>query len=114
MSEMVKIMLVRNMWDMECKKELGWKNEGLSTQRREPPFLINEERLHLEMDKYYVTLAKNMHVKLLESIHRACFDIISIMIDCLSMSRAYMAHIGEGCTLSRCRVMIEFSILTTP
>ena len=41
--EMVNIMSVRHMWDMECKKGLGWKTEGLSTQRREPPFLINEK-----------------------------------------------------------------------
>ena len=48
---------------MECKiKEFGWKTEGLSTRRREPPFLINEEILHLQMDKCSVTLAKNMHV----------------------------------------------------
>ena len=48
---------------MECKiKELGWKTEGLSTRRREPPFLINEEILHLQMEKCFVTLAKNMHV----------------------------------------------------
>ena len=62
MSEMVKIMSVRHMWYTECKKELVWKIKGLSTQRREPPFLINEERLHLQMGKCYVTLAKNMHV----------------------------------------------------
>ena len=100
-------MSVRHVWDMECKKELGWQTEGLPTQRREPPFL-KEERLHLQMDKCYVTLAKDMHVKLLNSKCTACFDFISIMTDCLSMSRAYMAHIGEGCTLSGCRVMIEF------
>ena len=62
MSEMINIMSVRHMWDMECKNELGWKTEGLSTQRRDPPFLINEERLHMQMDKCSVTLAKNMHV----------------------------------------------------
>ena len=55
-----------------------------------------------------MTLAKNMHVKLLKSICRACFDFIPIMIDCLSMNRAYMVHIGKGCTLSRCRVMKGF------
>ena len=46
---------------MKCKKELGWKTEGLSTQRREPRFL-NEGILQREMDKCSVTLAKNMHV----------------------------------------------------
>ena len=51
------------------------------------------------MDKCSITLAKNMHVKLLNSICRSCFDFISIMTDCLSMNRAYMAHIGKGCTL---------------
>ena len=100
MSEMVYIMSVRHVWDMECKRELGWKTEGLSTQRREPPFLINEEGLHLHMDKCCVTLAKNMHVKLLNSICKACFDFISIMVDCLSMNRSYMVHIGKGYTLS--------------
>ena len=46
-----------------------------------------------------MTRAKNMHVKLLDSICRECFDFISIMKNCLSMNRAYMAHIGKGCTL---------------
>ena len=46
-----------------------------------------------------MSLAKNMHVKLLNSICRACFDFISIMIDCLSLNRAYMAHNGKGWTL---------------
>ena len=85
--------------NMKCKKELGWKTKGLSTQRREPPFLLNEGILHLQMAKCFVTLSKNMHVKLLNSICIACFDFISIMTDCLSMNRAYMAHIGKGCTL---------------
>ena len=88
--------------NMKCKKNLGWKTEGLSTQRREPPFLLNEGTLHRQMDKCYVILAKNMHVKLLNSICRTCFDFISIMTNCLSMNRAYMAHIEKGCTLSRC------------
>ena len=93
-------MSVRHVWDMEHKKELGWKTEGLSTQRREPPFLVNEGILYLQMDKCSVTLAKNMCVKLLNSICRACFDFIPIRTDCLSMNMAYMAHIGQGCTLS--------------
>ena len=42
---------------MEFKKELGWQIEGL--------FLLNEGILHRQMDKRYVSLAKNMHVKLL-------------------------------------------------
>ena len=50
------------MWYMEGKEELGRKIEGLSTQRREPPFLVNKGILHLQMDKCYVTLVKNMHV----------------------------------------------------
>ena len=79
-------MSVRHVWDMECK------TKGLSTQRREPPFLLNEGILPRQMDKCFVTLAKNMHVKLLNSIYRACFDFISIMTDCLSMNRAYMVH----------------------
>ena len=90
---------------MKCKKELGWKTEGLSTRRREPPFLLNKGILPQQMDKCSLTLAKNMHVQLLNSICRACFDFISIMTDCLSMHRAYMAHIGKECTLSRCWVM---------
>ena len=52
--------------NMRCKKELGWQTEGLSTQRREPPFLLNEGILLRQMDKCSVTLAKNMHVKLLK------------------------------------------------
>ena len=55
-------MSVRHVWDMEYKKDLGWKTEGLSTQKREPPFLVNEGILYLQMDKCSVTLAKNMHV----------------------------------------------------
>ena len=85
------------IWNV--KRSWGWKTEGLSTQRREPPFLLNEGILHQQMDKYFVTLARNMHVKLLNSICRSCFYFISIMTDCLSMNRAYMAHIGKGCTL---------------
>ena len=85
---------------MKCKKELGWKTKGLSTQRREPLFLLNEGILPWQMDKCSVTLAKDMHVNLLNSICRACFDFISIMRNCLSMNRAYMTHMGEGCTLS--------------
>ena len=85
--------------NMKCEKEFGRKTEGLSTQRREPPFLLNEGILHLQMAKCFVTLAKNMHVKLLNSTCRSCFDFISIMIEFLSMNRAYTAHIGKGCTL---------------
>ena len=58
---MVWIMSVRRV-NMKCEKELGWKTEGLSTQRREPPFLLNKGILPRKMDKCYVTLAKNMHV----------------------------------------------------
>ena len=107
-------MSVRHVWDMECKKDLGWQTEGLSTQRREPPFLLNEGILHQQMDKCSVNLAKNMHVKLLNSICIACFNFISIMLDCLSMNRAYMVHIGKGYTLSRHQIMKGFSILITP
>ena len=53
-------------------------------------------------------LAKNMHVKLLNSICRACFDFVSVMADCLSMHRTYMAHTEKGCTLFRCRIMEGF------
>ena len=52
--------------DMKCKEELGWQTEGLSTQIRELQFLLNERILHRQMDKCSVTLAKNMHVKLLK------------------------------------------------
>ena len=100
--------------NMKCKKELGWKTNGISTQRRDTPFLLNEGILPWKMDKCSLTLAKNMHVKLLNSICKACFDFISIMEDSLSMNRAYMVHIGKGCTLSRCRIMKGFSILITP
>ena len=93
---------------MKCEKELGWKTEGLSTQRREPPFLRNEGILPRQMDKCSMTLAKNTHVKLLNSICKACFDFASVMVDCLSMHRAYMAHTGKGCTLSRCQIMEGF------
>ena len=94
------------IWNV--KKSWGWKTEGLSTQRREPPFLLNEGILPQKMDKCSMTLAKNMHVNLLNSICRACFDFVSVMADCLSMHRAYMAHTRKGCTLSRCRIMEGF------
>ena len=81
MSEMVNIMLVIHMWYMEGKKELGWKTKGLLTQRREPPFLLNEGILPRQMDKCSMTLAKNLHVKVLNSICRACFDFIYFMND---------------------------------
>ena len=51
--------------DTKCKEELGWQTKGLSTQRREPPFL-NEGILPQQMDKCSLTLAKNMHAKLLQ------------------------------------------------
>ena len=89
-------------------KEWGWQTKRLLTQRREPPFLLNEGILHRQMDKCSVTLAKNMHIKLLNSICRTCFDFISIMTDCLSMNRAYMAHTKNGCTLFRCQIMEGF------
>ena len=88
--------------------KIGVETEGLSTQRREPPFFLNEGILPQQMDQCSLTLAKNTHVKLLNSICRACFDFVSIMADCLSMHRSYMAHTGKGCTLSRCRIMEGF------
>ena len=90
------------------------ENRGTVNLEKGTPFLLNEGILHRQMDKCSVTLAKNTHVKLLNSICRTCFDLISIMIDCLSMNRAYMAHTGKWCTLFGCRVMKGFSILTTP
>ena len=60
------------------------------------------------MDKCSVTLAKIMYVKLLNSICRTCFDFISIVADCLSMNRAYMAHTKKECTLFRCGIMEGF------
>ena len=47
--------------NMKCEKELGWHTEGLSTQRREPPFLLNEGILPRQWI-CFVTLARNMHV----------------------------------------------------
>ena len=64
--------------DTKCKEELGWKTEGLSTQRREPPFVLHEGKLLRQMGKCHMTLAKNMHVKLLNSICIACLDFISM------------------------------------
>ena len=52
--------------DMKCKKELRWLIEGLSTQRRELPYVLNEGMPHRQMDKCSMTLVKNMHVKLLK------------------------------------------------
>ena len=52
--------------DTKSKEELGWQTEGLSTQRTEPPFLRNKTILLQQMDKVFVTLAKNMHSRLLK------------------------------------------------
>ena len=60
--------------DMKCKKELGWQTEGLSTQRMEPPFLLNKAILPQQMDKSYVTLAKNMHIRLLKFLMKNMFQ----------------------------------------
>ena len=89
-------------------------NRGTANSEKGAPFLLNEGILRRQMDKCSVTLAKNTHVKLLNSICRTCFDFISIMTDCLSMNRAYVAHTEKGYTLFRCRFMKGFSILTTP
>ena len=59
--------------DTKCKEELGWQTEGLSTQRREPPFLLNEGILPQQMDKSSVTLAKNMHIRLLKFLMQNMF-----------------------------------------
>ena len=89
-------------------------NRGtFKSEKGAPPFLLNKGILPWKMDKCSLTLAKNMHVKLLNSICRACFDFISIMAYCMSMNRAYIAHIEKGCTLSRCQIMKGFSILIT-
>ena len=52
--------------DTKCEEELGWQTEGLLAQRREHPFLLNEGILLQQMDKFSVTLAKNMHIRLLK------------------------------------------------
>ena len=59
-------------------------------------------------------LDKNMHVKLINSICRACFDFVSIMTDCLSMHRAYMAHTRKGAHFFDVKSWKDFSILITP
>ena len=46
--------------NMKCEKDLGWKTKGLSTQRRDPPFLANEGILYLQMDKCSMTLDKQI------------------------------------------------------
>ena len=76
------------------------ENCGTVNSDKGAPFPRNEGMLPQKMDKCYVTLAKNMHVKLLNSIYRACFDFVSIMVDCLSMLRSYMEYTGKGCKLS--------------
>ena len=59
--------------DTKCKEELGWQTEGLSTHRREPPFLLNKAILLQQMDKCFVTLDKNMHIKLLKFLMHNMF-----------------------------------------
>ena len=93
---------------MKCKKGVGMENQGTVNSEKEPPFLLNKGILRRQMDKCFVTLAKNTHAKLLNSICKACFDFFSIMADCLSMHRAYMAHTEKRCTISRCRIMEGF------
>ena len=90
------------------------ENQGTVNSKKGSPIPPYEEILPRKMDKCSLTLAKNMHVKLLNSICRSCFNFISIMADCLSMNRAYMVHIRKGRTLSQCRIMKWFSMLITP
>ena len=42
------------------------ENQGTVNSEKGAPFLLNEGILCRQMDKCYVTLAKNMHVKLLK------------------------------------------------
>ena len=41
-------------------------NRGIVNLEKGSPFLLNKGILRWQMDKCYVTLAKNMHVKLLK------------------------------------------------
>ena len=41
-------------------------NRGTANLEKEAPFLLNEGILRQQMDKCYVTLANNMHAKLLK------------------------------------------------
>ena len=69
------------------------ENQGtINLEKGVPPHSsLNKGILRRQMDKCSVTLAKNMHVKLLNSICRACFDFVYVMADCLCMNSAYMA-----------------------
>ena len=42
------------------------ENRGTVNSEKGAPFLLNKGILRQQMDKCYVTLAKNMHVKLLK------------------------------------------------
>ena len=90
------------------------ENRGTVNLEKGATFLLIEGILPQQRDKCSMTLAKNMHAKLLNSKCRACFDFISIMTYCLSVNMAYMAHIRKGCTLFLCRIIQGFSILITP
>ena len=84
------------------------ENRGTVNSEKGAPIPPQQRNTTLSNGKCSITLAKNMHVKLLNSICRTCFDFISIVADCLSMNRAYMAHTRKGCTLFRCRIMEGF------
>ena len=48
--------------NVKYKKDIGVANWGIVNSGKEPPFLLNKGILRRQMDKCYVTLAKNMHV----------------------------------------------------
>ena len=47
-------------------KRIGMENRGTINSEKEPPFLLNKGILRQQMDKCYVTLAKNTHAKVLK------------------------------------------------
>ena len=53
-------------------------NRGTVNSEKGAPFLVNEGILYLQMDKCSVTLAKNMHVKLLNSYAEHVFILFPL------------------------------------
>ena len=59
-------MSVRDVWIQNVKRNCDGKPRDYQLKEGSLPFLLNEGILPRKMDKCSVTLAKNMHVKLLK------------------------------------------------
>ena len=92
---------------MKCKKELGWKTEGLLTQGRIPHSSLTKAYYDGKWISVLWPLLR-IFMLIIKFPYAEHVWFISMMTDYLSMSGAYMAHTGKECTLFRCWVMKGF------